>query len=728
MRHPAFRLSALSLAILASGAFPSAYAQTSDDEGSGGNTLAPVEVQSSADASEGGLSPAYAGGQVAEGGSIGILGAQDVMETPYNVTNYTEQLIEDQQAASVGEILLNDPAVRVARGFGNYQQVYLVRGLPVYSDDITYNGLYGLLPRQYLASEFIERVQVFRGANTFLKGAAPGGSGLGGAVNIVPKRAPNRALNQVTLGTQSGGQAYAAADMANRSDDGRFGIRLNVARRDGDTAVDGEESELSMAHLGMDFREENFRVSADLGFQKHRIDGGQPSITFAPGVPVLDTPDADESIGQPWTYSDSNDVFGTLRTEYDFADNITGWAAVGARRSEEDSIFANPTVNDIDGNYSTYRFETAREDSILTGETGVRFNFQTGAVGHELTVSGATYELESDNAFDYSAIGGFTGNIYNPTDQAIPPLLGNVNGGNLDDPGRTIKTRFQSVAVSDQLSMLEDRLLVTLGARYQSLKDYAYDYESGARLESSYDEDAVTPTLGVLYKLTPSLSAYANYIEGLQKGERVGTSFRSAGAANAGEVLDPYETQQGEVGLKYDGGNLGGSVSVYRSEKPVAGLNDANVYKVLYDQENTGVELMAYGNATRNLTVLGGVSFLDADVDGNDAIGSPDTQANLNLEYRLPRLPDLAVDGRVIYTSSQYADEANEQKVDSWTRLDLGARYLIALGDSKFLTLRGRVENVTGEDYWASAGGYPGEGYLTIGAPRTVLVSATLDF
>jgi iron complex outermembrane receptor protein len=169
-------------------------------------------------------------------------------------------------------------------------------------------------------------------------------------------------------------------------------------------------------------------------------------------------------------------------------------------------------------------------------------------------------------------------------------------------------------------------------------------------------------------------------------------------------------------------------VSVYRSEKPVAGLNDANVYEVLYDQENTGVELMAYGNATRNLTVLGGVSFLDADVDGNDAIGSPDTQANLNLEYRVPQLPDLAVDGRVIYTSSQYADEANQQKVDSWTRLDLGARYLIALGDSQFLTLRGRVENVTGEDYWASAGGFPGAGYLTLGAPRTVLVSATLDF
>jgi len=726
MRHPAFRLSALSLAILASGAFPSAYAQTSDNEGSGGNTLAPVEVQSSADASESGLSQAYAGGQVAEGGSIGILGAQDVMETPYNVTNYTEQLIEDQQAASVREILLNDPAVRVARGFGNYQQVYLVRGLPVFSDDITYNGLYGLLPRQYLASEFIERVQVFRGANTFLKGAAPAGSGLGGAVNVVPKRAPNRALNQVTLGTQSGGQGYAAADMANRSDDGRFGIRLNVARRDGDTAVDGEESELSMAHLGMDFREENFRVSADLGFQKHRIDGGQPNITFAGGVPILDAPDADDSLGQSWTYSDSNDVFGTLRAEYDFADNITGWAAVGARRGEENSIFANPTVNDADGNYTAGRFDTAREDTVTTGETGVRFNFNTGGIGHKVSVSGSTYELENKNAFAFSGA-TVTGNIYNPTDVPRPANTG--FGGSLDNPELAAKTRFHSVALADQLTMLDERLLVTLGARYQELRDKSYDAGGGAR-NANYKDQAVTPTLGVLYKLTPSLSAYANYIEGLQKGETAPAVVpgTTTPVANDGEALEPFETQQSEIGLKYDAGSLGGSVSVYRSRKPVSGFDANNVFEVRDHQENTGLELMAYGNATRNLTVLGGVSFLDADVDGNDAIGSPDTQANLNLEYRVPQLPDLAVDGRVIYTSSQYADEANEQKVDSWTRLDLGARYLIALGDSKFLTLRGRVENVTGEDYWASAGGFPGAGYLTIGAPRTVLVSATLDF
>lgn len=721
MRPTAFRLSALTLAVLAA----TAQAQTSAQNDDGSYDLDAVQVQSSADASKEGLSEVFAGGQVAEGGKVGILGTQDVMDTPYSYTTYTEQLIEDQQAASVGDILLNDPAVRVARGFGNYQQVYLVRGLPVYSDDITYNGLYGLLPRQYLASEFIERVQVFRGANTFLKGAAPGGSGLGGAVNIVPKRAPNRDLNQITLDTRSGGQTGLAADFAGRSEDGRFGTRVNVARRDGDTAVDGEEAELSMAHIGLDFREDVFRLSADLGFQKHRVDGGQPNITYAAGVPIGNAPDADESIGQSWTYSDSNDVFGTLRAEYDFADNITGWLAVGGRHGEENSIFANPTVNNINGDYTASRFDTAREDSVITGETGLRVNFDTGAIGHTVTVSGSRYELKSDNAYAMSSA-SVTGNIYNPTTVSRPPANA-FTGGNLDNPQMTIKTQFSSFALADQLSMLDERLLVTLGARFQNIQDKSYDYGDGPR-NANYDDHALTPSLGVLYKLTPSVALFANYIEGLEKGDVApAQDSNNNPVANAGQALEPYKTQQTEVGVKFDGGSLGGSLSVYRSEKPEAGL-EGDVYKELYDQENTGVELMAYGNLTRDLTVLGGVSFLDTDVDGEEAIGSPDTQANLNLEYRLPQLPDLAVDGRVIYTSSQYADEANTQKVDGWTRLDLGGRYLIALSDSQFLTLRARVENVTGEDYWASVGGFPGAGYLTVGAPRTYMLSATLDF
>ena len=99
------------------------------------------------------LPPAYAGGQVATGGRVGLFGAMDIMDTPFNTTSYTEELVRNQQARSVADVLQNDPAVRVSKGFGNFQELYVIRGFPVYSDDMTYNGLYGVLPRQFEAAE-----------------------------------------------------------------------------------------------------------------------------------------------------------------------------------------------------------------------------------------------------------------------------------------------------------------------------------------------------------------------------------------------------------------------------------------------------------------------------------------------------------------------------------------------------------------------------------------------
>ncbi len=57
----------------------------------------------------------------------------------------------------------------------------------------------------------------------------------------------------------------------------------------------------------------------------------------------------------------------------------------------------------------------------------------------------------------------------------------------------------------------------------------------------------------------------------------------------------------------------------------------------------------------------------------------------------------------------------------------MGARYLTQIAD-RDVTLRARLDNVTDKNYWASAGGASGAGYLVLGAPRTVVVSASVDF
>jgi iron complex outermembrane receptor protein len=58
-----------------------------------------------------------------------------MMDVPFSVTAYTEKLIRDRQAETVGDVLLNDASVRQASGFSNQAQTFMIRGLPLNGDD-----------------------------------------------------------------------------------------------------------------------------------------------------------------------------------------------------------------------------------------------------------------------------------------------------------------------------------------------------------------------------------------------------------------------------------------------------------------------------------------------------------------------------------------------------------------------------------------------------------------
>lgn len=695
--------------------------------------LEETAISASADASREGLVPEYEGGQVARGGRVGILGNKDYMSTPFTSTSYTNQLIRDQQAQSVADILQNDPSVRIARGFGNFQELYVMRGFPLYSDDIAYNGLYGLLPRQYVAAEFIERVEVFRGANAFLNGAAPGGTGIGGAINILPKRAPNEALTRLTVGAENNGFGTAAADLARRfGEEDRFGVRVNVAKRGGETAVEDQDRSLDMFALGLDYQGERLRLSADVGHQYHFIDNPLPSVTPTGRVPS--PPDADKNYGQSWTYSKEKQTFGTFRAEYDLSDAVTTWAAIGMRKGEEKNVLANPSSNAA-GVTRANRFDNYREETITTGEVGMRFNLQTGPVSHQWVVSGAMFDSKDRNAWAGN-FGGFAGDLYDPADFAKPD---NVSfSGSMSDPHITARTHTQSLAIADTLGFFDDQLLLTLGARRQGMDVTGYDYNSGDKT-SKYNRYETTPVAGAVYQLNEQFSVYANYIEGLTKGDTASATTTlpdgsSAPVLNAGQSLAPYVAKQTEFGVKYDGGALGGSLAVFETRKPV-GIVENQVFKDGGEQRNRGIELSLFGTPIQRVRLLGGVTLLDAELsktqngenDGNEPIGVPKVQANIGGEWDVPGVDGLTLTSRVVYTSSQYVNNANSLEIPSWTRFDLGARYGFKV-DDKDVTLRARLDNVAGRNYWASTGGYPGSNYLVLGAPRTFSVSASVDF
>ena len=703
-----------------------------------GATLSTVTVNASADASAQGLSPAFPGGQVARGGRAGILGTRDNLETPFSITSYTNDLIQDRQARSVGEVLQNDPTVRVARGFGNFQESYFIRGFILNSDDVAYNGLYSLLPRQYIATELFERVEVLRGASAFLNGANPGGGGLGGAINLLPKRAPNEPLNRVTVEAGSGGRARVAADVARRfGPDGATGVRLNTAMRGGGTAVNDEKAKLGLASVGLDWRSRDVRLSGDVGYQDNRLDRTRPNVTLGTGVTSVPAPpDASSNFAQPWTFSNERDLFGTLRGEWDITPAATAWAAYGLRRSKEENSLANLTVNDAaTGAGTVSRFDNTRKDKVDTGELGLRGKLRTGGIGHEWVAAANWFRLDLRSAFAFDFANSLPNNLYSPIFHPRPDFsAATFAGGSLDSPSRTGLTRLTSYAVGDTLSLADERLLITLGLRHQKLDIGSFAAGTGA-VQSEYSASRTSPAVGATWKATKQLSVYANYIEGLTQGQTAPASAGGAPVANAGQALAPFVSRQKELGVKYEAERVGAGAAVFSTSRPRAFVDASQTFSAAGADRHDGLELTVYGTPTRGLKLLGGATWLRAEqrstgvaaLDGNKVIGVPSFQATVGAEWDVPGVTGLALDARVVHTGSRYAEDANTLKVAGWNRLDIGARYLTEIA-GRLVTLRGRIDNVTDRAYWASVGGFPGAGYLVVGAPRTFTLSASLDF
>jgi len=680
------------------------------------------------------LTSPYAGGQVARGGRVGLLGNLGVMDTPFATTSYTEELARNQQARSVGDVLQNDPAVRVSKGFGNFQELYVIRGFPVYSDDMTYNGLYGILPRQFVAAEFLERVEVFHGATAFLNGAAPGGSGVGGAFNLTPKRAPNEALTRLTAGIDGESELYMAADVARRfgaADD--YGLRLNVARRDGEAGVEGESRELTAVGLGLDRRGERARFSADIGYQDHRIDAPRPTVTPFGAVPT--PPAGDSNFAQPWTYTDERQLFGVVRGEFDLSDTVTAWAAFGGRQGEEANVLANPTAQ-ADGTLSAYRFDNTREDTVWSGDIGLRAEVTTGPIGHTLVASASQVQSRSRNAYAFSDFAGFASDLYAPVVVAAP-VPDFFVGGDLDNPLVTERVSNSSVAIADMMSFMDGRLLATVGARYQQIETRTYDYNTGAPAPTPVEGDAITPVFALVYKLSDAVAVYANYAEALQPGKIAPSVVNGVRVQNEQEVLSPFRSKQSEIGVKYDGGTFGGTLSLFQTTQATESFDIVNpdappadqfgIYGDGDEQQNRGVEVSVFGEPVSGLRLIGGASWLDTEIVSTEAIGVPDFQANANVEWDVPQFAGLTLEGRAVFTGEQQVNEANTVQLDSWTRFDAGVRYVTQIADRP-ITLRARVENLADEDQWVAVGGFPGANYLTLGAPRTLRLSLSTDF
>lgn len=685
--------------------------------------------------------------QVTAGGNAGVLGAKAAEDLPFNLRSYNQALILNQQPDSLGEVLENDPTIRITLGYGIAGEVFVIRGFALASDDVGFDGLYGITPRQLVAPELFSSVQVINGASAFLNGAAPGGSGIGGSVNLLPKKA-DRDMTRATVGYTSEAHFSGALDVSRRFGENReWGIRVNGSARRGDIAIDGEFHSSYVVGAAIDYDSGPLRAMINVNYQRLRQSNWRGQVAIGNVIPRV--PKADANYSQPWSHIYTTDVFGSLSLEYDLDDNAMLYAKVGARDGKEDQVTAGITLLDpATGAASGSASYVPRTDNNESATAGLRVKLNGGGVSHEVNIGVAASWQVNRNAYDFlysdrQTFGApYATNLYDTPEVAYPDGGYHFAGGDLDDPFPISRTRVSSVFASDTVGLWNDHILITGGLRLQQIKTTSYSYATGART-GGYNRDAITPVVGIVVKPVEGLSLYGNRIEGLVAGSAAANTVPGIVPAipvsNGGQVLPPVKSVQYEVGGKVTFGSFGAGLAVFQIDKPNTFYRLVSPTLAEYGnfgtQRNRGVEFTFEGEATDGLRVIGGVTYNDAKLrrtdggvnEGNDAVGVPEWLANANVEWDLPFVPALTLTGRVVYTGKQAANQANTLELEDWTRFDLGARYVALLGGDMPLTLRFNVDNVANKRYWASAFSTFGTQLLQ-GTPRTFKASASIEF
>lgn len=667
-----------------------------------------------------GIPPAYAGGEAARGGRLGLLGNTDTMRAPFSISSYTAQAIQNQQAVTVADVLAKDPAIRSTGQTAGILDAFFIRGFPIGEGnlgEIAFDGQYGVAPNYRVFSDYAERVEVIKGPAALLYGMAPN-SGVGGVVNIVPKRASGPKLIRLSADYAANSQVAGHIDIARRFGPSRqFGVRFNGSHQQGDTPLDRQSRKADIGSLALDYTRRRFRVSLDAIGQDERFDAPSRPLVMGAAVQVPSAPDGRRNLSQRWEWAKIQDRSILLRAEYEARDNLTLFAGVGGVHTDVSRLFGTPAILNSAGDTTTtpayFKFDIARASSDM----GFRSRFRTAGVRHSVTLQGSMYRDRLDRGFNNGT--PIRSNLYDPLvrptqEVAAPSLVPRISG-----------TDLNGIAFADTLSMFEEHVQVTVGARVQQVKSDNFNPTTGA-VTSSYDKRAVTPLVGVVIRPWQKVSFYANRIEGLSKGD-----IAPPVAANAGEVFAPYKAKQYETGVKFEQGRLLTSLSVFQITKP-SGQLTGNVFAVNAEQRNRGIELHLFGEATRRLRLLGGLMLLDGELTrtnnprtiGRRPVGVPSLQGNLGAEWDTNFIRRLTLTSGVSYTDKQYVDQANTQSIRDWAKCDLGARYAMSVA-GKPATFRANVLNVFNRSYWAGVASWGG---FVQGAPRTVLLSTTVEF
>ena len=309
-----------------------------------------------------------------------------------------------------------------------------------------------------------------------------------------------------------------------------------------------------------------------------------------------------------------------------------------------------------------------------------------------------------------------------------PPAVGN---GHIYDSSNQYQ---QGVNVNDTLKFTE-QWLVRVGVSQDWF--HVDNYNAKGATLPEYSDQGLSPTGSLIFKPLANMSTYFTYASSLQAGD-----LAPGTAANAGQSLAPYRSKEYELGYKASFTLIDVTAALFRIERPFANIDPTdNVFKISGEQVNRGLELSAVGRIVDDLTVVGGITFLDPRlehtplVSTNDKlyVGAPKVKGNVLVEYSVPALAGLTAEFDYQFSGPRAGDDTNSFTVAGYNLFDLGARYTTRILKTTAVW-RLAVDNITDRNYYSTVspsnitGANTGTLLAHLGSPRTVLASLSVHF
>lgn len=609
-------------------------------------------------------------------------------------------------------------AVRGFAGDENFPSGFLVNG---FNGGRGYGG-----PRD---ASNIERIEVLKGPN----GAVFGRGEPGGTVNIITKKADLKGTFGSASASIGSFSTYRGEADVNVAVSDQFAIRLNGAYEDAGSFRDYIKSQKFVATPSVLFKPSNgtsVTYEMEIVDQKVPFDRGVVAINGKLGLIPRE-----RFLGEPGDGPIRVKVLGhQLQLQQDLGGN--NWVAIlgfGYRDTSFKGFSVDPELSpsrqiiDNDGiNLSRqHRFRDYNTiNMVIRGELSGKV--YTGSIVHHVLV-GADWDRFEIDLFQqryrppaYTAGSPITSannavNVFNPVYGQRP--VPNATITNSLELQKSYGFYFQ-----DQID-LTDRLKVRVGGRFDHFNQHITNRNAGNAI-SNVTKERFSPTAGILYELTDTLSIYGGY----------GTGFRpNSGTDFAGKPFLPETSKSYEGGLRYTspGEGISATLAAYTMEKN----------NILTSDPTNGGFSIAGGKAKSNGIEADVTAKLPGDVDilatyaytnarwtsasldpnfaalitpGDPLINIPKHAFNLLVTkgFDLGSAGKVTVGAGVNHTSKRLGETATKFFLPSYTL----TRVMLGYEPAENIRISFDVTNLFDEVYYASS---YAQYWVQPGAPRT---------